>query len=75
MSFLGVCQLALLALCVQGVVILAQTPRPEQCSGKANTLPVWTGEPRLINKTTNGSLYVVGDGEDQFHGKEKAARR
>ncbi|XP_065190525.1 protein dcd1A-like [Sycon ciliatum] len=67
MSFLGVCQLALLALCVQGVVIVAQTPRPEQCSGKANTLPVWTGEPRLINKTTNGSLYVVGDGEDQFH--------
>ena len=39
------------------------------CPGQPNTIPPWTGMPTLLKEVANGSLYTVGEDDDQIYGK------
>ena len=39
------------------------------CPGQPNTNVPWTGTPTLVKEVANGSLYTVGEADDQMYGK------
>ena len=39
------------------------------CSGTANSIPPWYGQPTFVRQIANGTLYTAGDGEDMIYGK------
>ena len=39
------------------------------CPGQPNTIPPWTGTPTLLKEVANGSLYTVGEDDDQINSK------
>lgn len=41
------------------------------CPGQPNTNVPWTGTPTLVKEVANGSLYTVGEDDDQINGKQR----
>ena len=45
------------------------------CPGQPNTNVPWTGTPTLVKEVANGSLYTVGEADDQINSKRLLAER
>jgi isopenicillin-N N-acyltransferase like protein len=45
---------------VLGVAAVGSRAQSDQCTGTPNNLPVYTGDPEFVNKTTSGSKWLLG---------------